>query len=262
MLTHTFIICAYKESPFLEKCIQSCINQISVKKQVSQIGLYTSTPNEYIINLAEKYSIPLYTKEGGSIGRDWNNALSFVQTKYATIVHQDDIYLKNYGEEILKTFELNKTATIVFTDYEEIDGDGKVRKRSVNLKIKTFGLKMMDLIQIKWYQRRIYAFGNFICCPAVSYNLDLLKTFKFNENMRMAVDWDAWERIMKFEGKICFIPLKEMQHRIHAGSETTATTVDKTRELEEFEMYQRYWGKGIANILMKFYVHNQKSNQL
>ena len=78
MLTHTFIICAYKESPFLEKCIQSCINQISVKKQVSQIGLYTSTPNEYIINLAEKYSIPLYTKEGGCIGRDWNNALSFV----------------------------------------------------------------------------------------------------------------------------------------------------------------------------------------
>ena len=121
---------------------------------------------------------------------------------------------------------------------------------------------MMDLIPIKWYQRRIYAFGNFICCPAVSYNLDLLKTFKFNENMRMAVDWDAWERIMKLEGKICFIPLKEMQHRIHAGSETTATTVDKTRELEEFEMYQRYWGKGIANILMKFYVHNQKSNQL
>ena len=53
-----------------------------------------------------------------------------------------------------------------------------------------------------------------------------------------------------------------MYHRIHEESETTATTLDKTREAEELEMYKRYWGKTIASFLMKFYVKNQKSNQL
>lgn len=259
---HTFVICAYKESSFLEECILSCLNQTSLKKGKSKLILYTSTPNTYITEIANSYEIPMFTSSGGSIGRDWNNALSFVDTPYATIVHQDDIYLKEYGESVIDAFENNNQTSIVFTDYKEIDQESQIRKRSINLKIKTFGLKTMGLLQSKWYQRRIYAFGNFICCPAVSYNLRVLNDFKFNEQMRMAVDWDAWERIMKRPENICYIPKNAMYHRIHEESETTATTLDKTREAEELEMYKRYWGKTIASFLMKFYVKNQKSNQL
>ena len=52
---HTFVICAYKESPFLEECI------LSLKKQklTSNIIMITSTPNSFISELAEKYHIPL-----------------------------------------------------------------------------------------------------------------------------------------------------------------------------------------------------------
>ena len=58
---HTFIICAYKESPYLDKCIQSLLNQ-TVK---SNIVMYTSTPNDYIQDIADKYAIDLYSKNGG-----------------------------------------------------------------------------------------------------------------------------------------------------------------------------------------------------
>ena len=74
---HTFIICAYKESPYLDKCIQSLLNQ-TVK---SNIVMYTSTPNDYIQDIADKYAIDLYSKNGGSIGKDWNNAC-IVFSKY------------------------------------------------------------------------------------------------------------------------------------------------------------------------------------
>lgn len=235
--------------------------QKSVAVKDSKVIIYTSTPNDYIRDIADKYEIPVYTKTGGSIGKDWNNALSVVDTSYATIAHQDDIYLPEYGTGIIAEFEKNNNTNIVFSDYEENDEYDKIRKRSINLKIKTIGLKVMSLFPWKSYQRRIYAFGNFICCPAVSYNLQRLTDFKFNERMRMAVDWDAWERIMKKDGKISYLPLKLMYHRIHADSETTATTIDKTREKEEQEMYERYWGKTIAGFLMRFYIHNQKSNQ-
>ena len=47
---HTFAICAYKESQYLEECIQS------LKKQTvkSNIIMCTSTPNDYIKDLAKK----------------------------------------------------------------------------------------------------------------------------------------------------------------------------------------------------------------
>ena len=202
----------------------------------------------------------MFSAEGGGIGRDWNNALSFVKTKYATIAHQDDIYLPEYGEKILGQFAKDESSNIVFSDYEENDAQGNVRLRGINLKIKTLGLKMMSLSAAKWYQRRIYAFGNFICCPAVSYNLDRLQGFQFNEQLKMTLDWDAWERIMRLPGHVGFVKEKLLYHRIHSESETTNNTQDHQREIEELELYQRYWGKTFAKFLMKFYVKNQKSN--
>ena len=59
---HTFVICAYKESKYLEECIESLEKQI-VK---SNIMMCTSTPNDYIKNMAQKYNIPLYINEGES----------------------------------------------------------------------------------------------------------------------------------------------------------------------------------------------------
>ena len=63
---HTFAICAYKESPYLEECI------LSLKKQTRKSGIIiiTSTPNDYIEELSRKYGIPLFINHGehGMIG--------------------------------------------------------------------------------------------------------------------------------------------------------------------------------------------------
>ena len=98
---HTFLVCAYKESKFLEDCI------ISLKRQSvqSDILICTSTPNEYIQNIADKYSIEVRVNEdgfkhGSDIAKDWNFALSQCKTSLATIAHQDDVYKKEYLEKI------------------------------------------------------------------------------------------------------------------------------------------------------------------
>ena len=65
---HTFAVCAYKESPYLEKCIESLLSQ-TVK---SNIMIATSTPNNYISSIAEKYELPLIVNPGeGGITQDW-----------------------------------------------------------------------------------------------------------------------------------------------------------------------------------------------
>ena len=88
-MNHTFAICAYKESEYLEKCIKSLENQTVL----SEIIMVTHTPSDFLKNIAEKHNIPLYINEGeGGITQDWNFALSKVKTKYATVTHQDDVY--------------------------------------------------------------------------------------------------------------------------------------------------------------------------
>ena len=52
---HTYVICAYKEEPFLEDCVKSLLNQ-TVK---SEVIISTSTPNDHIKKIADKYKVKL-----------------------------------------------------------------------------------------------------------------------------------------------------------------------------------------------------------
>lgn len=255
---HTFVICAYKESPYLEECVQSLLKQTVTSK----IIIYTSTPNQAIQYIADKYSLEVFTKKGGSIGKDWNNARSFVETKYMTIAHQDDLYEPKYLENIISSFESHKDTLIVFSDYGELTEQG-YRLNSTNLKIKRLMLNtMMIAPKFRNWRRFILGFGNPICCPAVSYNLDLLNDFQFNEQMKVSLDWYAWYDIANRKGRFQFIPEILMFHRIHEESETTNMIEDHTRTREDLEMYELFWPKPIAKLINNFYKNSQNSNKM
>ena len=108
-MQHTFVILAYNESDDLEECIKSVINQ-SVK---SNVVIATSTPNDYIIDLASKYSLGvMVNKEKSNKGRDYNFCISTFNTPLLTIAHQDDLYDRNYTREILKNITLDSTLVV------------------------------------------------------------------------------------------------------------------------------------------------------
>ena len=100
---HTFAICAYKESAYLEKCIKSLKNQ-TIK---SNIILVTSTPNDFLEEISKKYNLPYFINKGEKgITQDWNYAYKMADTELVTIAHQDDVYLPEYAEHISKAKEL------------------------------------------------------------------------------------------------------------------------------------------------------------
>lgn len=256
--THTFVICAYGESPYLEACIRSLKDQT----YKSDLILYTSTPSVFINQLAEKYGIAAFTTAGGGIGKDWNNALSFVKTPYATIAHQDDVYLPDYAEKVMAAAERYPDSTLIYTDYAEFQDDA-VREENLNLKIKTSILKTLALFpNSRFWRNRMLAFGNAICCPAVTYQLNKLQGFSFSETLKTSLDWYAWYVISSnYPGRFTYISEKLMYHRIHEESETTATISDKTRTKEDLWMYQQLWPKWVAKVLIRFYEKSQQSNQ-
>lgn len=254
MINHTYVICAYGDSPYLEACVKSLKNQT----QPSELILYTSTPSSFIKQVCERYALPLYTAEGGGIGKDWNNALACVKTRYATIAHQDDLYAPDYGQKILS--RINNQSLILFSDYDEVR-DEQVIPLTTNLKIKTLMLKVLSLFpQSRWWRYRILAFGNPICCPAVTYDLEQLKDFRFDEDLKVSLDWYAWYVLAQKSGRFEFIPERLMSHRIHEASETTNNIDNNNRTAEDFQMYQLFWPKWIAKCLLKHYVKSQSTN--
>ena len=260
-LLHTFVICAYKESGYLEECIKSLMNQ-TIK---SEVILYTSTPNESINRLALKYDIIVFNGDGSGIGSDWNRALACVNTQYATIAHQDDIYLPDYAKNIMRGFQKqahNVPYAIAFCNYREIR-NAEVIPLNLNLHIKSLLLFPLRVFpSARWTQWFGLAFGCPICCPAVSYNMEELHNFKFSETMRVSLDWDAWFRIYKSGGKFCYIPKTLMYHRIHDESETTNMIAENLRTIEDYEMYQKLWPKFISKIIARFYKKSQESNKI
>lgn len=259
--SHTFAICAYKESPYLEECIQSLKNQTVL----TNIILSTSTPNAYIEDIAERYGIPLYVNTGEKgITQDWNFALSHVSTRYATIAHQDDIYEPEYTSRILRALDREKKPLMGFSDYCELRNGKRVHNTSM-LKIKRLMLLPM---RVKWFwssrfiRRRVLSLGDPICCPAVTFCMDNLEQPLFQHGFRSCEDWEAWEKLSKLRGSFVYLKEPLMCHRIHEESATTAILEDNARVEENYIMYCKFWPKWIAKIINRFYTKSEESNTL
>lgn len=261
MNKHTFVICAYKESPYLEKCI------LSLKKQTlkSDIIIVTSTPNNHISGLADKYEIPLFINEGESgIVQDWNFGYSKATTPYVTIAHQDDIYFEKYTEDGTKCMEKSKQPLIFFTDYYEIRDKKYVHSNKL-LKIKRLlllPLRIKTLQKSVFVRRRILSIACPICCPSVMFARENLPKTIFKVGFRSNEDWEAWEMISRMKGDFLYSASPLMAHRIHEESETSAIIADNKRSEEDFVMYSKFWPKCITKILVKLYANAQKSNDL
>ena len=266
---HTWALCAYGESPYLEECIQS----LKAQTKESRIIISTSTPGEYIDGIAKKYGIPVYSHEGGGIGRDWNAAYDLAETALVTIAHQDDLYEPEYTEEMLKEVNRSREPILFFSDYDELrviegragEDDPQIVRvhENKNLKIKRVmltPLKGRMFRNSRVVRRRILSIGSAICCPSVTYVKAKTGDTIFSTEMKVSLDWDQWEKQSRKKGAFVYSPKVLMLHRVHEGSETTRLIADRTRSREDLEMFERFWPKGIAKRLAKKYAKSEESN--
>lgn len=261
-MTHTFAICAYQESAYLEDCI------LSLKKQriPSTIILCTSTPNEYIQLLSDRYDIPMHVNaERKGIGEDWNYAFAQAKTDLVTIAHQDDVYESNYSAEMLRAITNSKNPLICFSDYYEIrDGKNIYSRQSRMLRLKEImllPLRLKRLQSTEWARRAVISFGNPICCPAVTYVKSNLQDKLFSLRFKSNLDWNSWEQLSRKEGSFIYVPRPLMGHRIHDASTTTQIIgTDHGRTSEDLQMFLRFWPAPVAKSLAKLYSKSQDSN--
>ena len=263
MNQHTFVIPAYKESPYLE----SCINNLLAQTVKSNIIITTSTPNNHILELANKYNLPYYINEGDAkgIAADWNFAISKSITPLTTIAHQDDIYLPNFTETVLNSIiSKGKDVLIAFTNYQDLIGS-ELRGYSLNhvvKKILLFPFMFKNKIESVFLKKFLLAFGDPIGCPTVTFNLTKLQSFSFSKKYDCILDWFAWYELAAQKGSFLYINQSLLLHRIHAGSETTNSIKNGKRKTEEKALFSLIWGKHLAKFFTALYTLGYKQNKV
>jgi glycosyltransferase involved in cell wall biosynthesis len=258
---YTFVVCAYKESPYLEECIESLLKQ---EIQVNII-LVTSTPNMYIEQIVNKYGIPYYINTGKSdIAQDWNYAYKKANTSIVTIAHQDDIYTKEFAKETLKNINESIQPLIAFTNYGEVRDGVKVKKNKL-LQLKRIMLSPLKIKKFRnsiFIRRRILSVGNAICCPSVTFVKENLPRVLFSSGFKSHVDWQTWEKISKRKGAFVYCDKLLMYHRIHEDSATTAIIASNDRTKEDLEMYREFWPDWFAKVISVIYKKSECSNRI
>ena len=259
-IIHTFVVLAYKESPYLEKCIKSVLNQ-SYK---SRVVIATTTDNEFIRKFAKKYKLEVIVGKHTSIGGDFDFAVKTGTTPLVTVAHQDDLYDFDYARTVVDQYLKYPDANIIFTDYYEIR-NGEKELSNLNLKIKRIllsPLRLKSLTKFIFIKRLALRFGNSICCPAVTFVKDNCPREIFVSSYKCNVDWFAWEKLSKLKGRFVFCSKKLMGHRISEESTTTDIIKQGIRTKEDYEIYCKFWPKFLAKMLAKLYKNSEKSNNI
>ncbi|MEG0408829.1 MAG: glycosyltransferase [Bacilli bacterium] len=258
---HTFAIIAYKENKYLEKTILSVLNQ-TVK---TNIILSTSTPNDHILGLCDKYNIKyVINPNSKGAGSDWNYGYNACVTPLVTIVHQDDIYDDDFAETTLKYANRSSDLILLFTDYYEIREENAVSNQKL-LKIKQI---MNHLIQYKFmwknraYRKFILALGDSISCPTVTINKDKMGKDIFDTTLKNSCDYLTWVLMAKSKGEFIYIPKQIVGHRIYPESATSLNIADSSRSKDDLQIMMMLWPRWLAKIIHHFYVKSEESNKI
>lgn len=261
---HSFAVLAYKESPFLEDCIKSLLAQTIQ----SEIFLSTSTPSIFLQKIAKKYNLKIKINTGEKgLAPDFDFALKQAQTEYVTLAHQDDIYLPNYTEEMLKDLKKYPNFLLKFSDYQEIYHglkETKLRTWTLNLLIKRLIIFLNfffgSAISSQKAKKRFLGLGSPIPCPSVLFHVSKLKDFAFSSQFRINIDWIAWIDLANQAGEFLKSSQILMQHRIHAGSETTRGIQNHLRQDEDLICFEKLWPKFLVKPFYYLYSLSYRTN--
>jgi glycosyltransferase involved in cell wall biosynthesis len=258
---HTFVVLAYKESPYIEECIQSLQKQ-TVR---SRILLSTSTPSQFLDRVAEKHRIELArNKSGGGIGADWTFAYECANSQFVTLAHQDDIYYPDYTESCLAAILGAPEFLVAFTDYDELVGK-LLRKQTPNMVLKRVMLSVFFTLSrsldTRFLKRAMLSLGSPIACPSVMFNKKTIGHFTFAPDLSVSLDWEAWLRLSRQRGAFVYVRKLLMTHRIHPESQTTACIHNDQRKKEDRMIFEQIWPMPIAHVLASLYAWSYRSNE-
>lgn len=253
-MDHTFAIPVYRAAPNLANLVESLRAQTG---DPSEILLTTSTPSAELGAFSKRHALALLVNPRRvDIAADWNFALSAAQTPFVTLAHQDDYFAPRYVARLRSALRGHPNGILAFCDYSEHTPLGR-RASNINLRIKrtlcqrAFGRS--ECIADPRDKVRLLSLGNPICCASVMFNRMLLADFRFPAGFQTNLDWMAWLNLARPPGGFVYVRDRLVSKGVHAGSETTATIANGSRQREDRAIFDTLWPKPVAAALAFVY---------
>ena len=246
--SHSFVVPAYGDSPFLVGCLQSLRDQTAR----ADIVITTSTPSPFIDEAARAYSVPvLVNPERGGIAADWNFALAATDARFVTLAHQDDVYFPSFLATTLSLFAGHPNSAVCFTGYQEIGDDGapvssKISRVKHALERLTLGSRP-DVTPGRL--RAFLSLGNPLPCSAVTFDRARLGDFAFSDAYASNLDWDAWLRLLEQGRRFIRTPERLVGRRHNPLTATSRLIRDGVRQREDLIMFRRLWPGPLAALI-------------
>lgn len=259
-IIHTFAVCAYKDSPYLEECLRSVTSQ-TVK---SEVICCTSTPSSYIRELTARYQVPLYVRDGASnIREDWMFAYGKAQGRFVTIAHQDDRYRSDYAEKLLKAWKKYPDLLLFASDYLTIrmtEKEGKMKAIPEPFNMVWLVKKILRLPLRFHFWRTAPGSSGAVSGLAIRSAVRPARTIKNRlgticsiRSMIFALDWDNLYELAGKKGRFICSEKPLIAYRVHAAATTKACIEDNRRPADEMAMFRKMWPDWMVKILMHFY---------
>ena len=250
--SHSFVVLAYKDSPFLPACVAS----VCAQTVASNVVITTSTPSAYIDEVAARFGVPVKVNpQRAGIAADWAFGLAATEARYVTLAHQDDVYYPTFSEQTLDAFGRWHQAVLCFTGYEEIDDEGQPKSSKIS-KIK----HLIQFFAIGGRERvggrslhAILALGNTLPCSTVTYDRQRLGDFRFSDSLASNLDWDAWMSLLDRGETFLHVNARVVGRRHNALTETAALIRDGRRAREDLIMFRRLWPGAIGDLIAFVY---------
>lgn len=249
---HSFMLLAYRDSPFLEGCLRT----LRAQTLPSRIVVATSTPSPFIERAVRAAGAEIRVNpQRQGIGADWNFALDAAPTRYVTLAHQDDVYDPAFTARTRAAFSGNPDGALCFTGYREIADDGTPRRSKVSVVKGLIGAATIGRrARVDGWRRRLFlSFGNPLPCSSVTFDMAGLGGFRFSADYASNLDWDAWWRLHG-EGRVflhCPEPLVGRRH--NPLTETAQLIRNGTRRQEDLSMFRRIWPAGLGSLIAALY---------
>ena len=254
---HSFMVLAYKDSPFLDGCIASLRSQTVP----ARIVVATSTPCASITDSARSAGLTLLINpERRGIAGDWNFALQAASTRYVTLAHQDDVYAPGFLAETLALFARYPDGALCFTGYEEIDDQARPKSSRISrvkhlIEATTLGSRT----RVRGLPLRLFlSFGNPLPCSSVTFDREALPGFAFSEAYASNLDWEAWWRLHEEGRTFLRAPGRLVGRRHNALTETSRLIQDGRRQTEDAEMFARIWPAPLDRALGALYASSYR----
>ena len=198
---------SYQQAQFLEETMQSVLDQqYPFLEYIVIDGGSTDGSKEIIEKFADKLHYWVSEPDDGQ-----SDAINkgFRRTEKALIVgwlNSDDKLLPNALLKVVRTFQNNPDAVLVYGDVQSIDGKGNI--------INETRFKQMELEDLMQFE--------IICQPAVFIRLQIVKALDgLDVSYHYLMDHHLWLR-MAMEGDVIHLPQLLAQARYHADAKNIA----------------------------------------